>query len=84
MMVMWGQANCYAKLILILFWVLPALAIWLTWIAEKGGLMDTKKIDEVATEAAKILRDYPNLKYRQALALAKESLKYGEKYRKKP
>ena len=35
MMVMWGQANCYAKLILILFWVLPALAIWLTWIAEK-------------------------------------------------
>lgn len=46
--------------------------------------MDTKKIDEVATEAAKILRDYPNLKYRQALALAKESLKYGEKYRKKP
>ena len=46
--------------------------------------MDKQKIDEVATEAAKILKDYPNLKYRQALALAKEALKHGEKYRKKP
>lgn len=46
--------------------------------------MDTKKIDEVATEAAKIMKDYPNLQYRQAVALAKESLKYGKRYRKKP
>ena len=35
MMVMWGRANTYAKFIMIMFWVLPALAIWLTWIAEK-------------------------------------------------
>ena len=46
--------------------------------------MNKQKIDAVATEAAKIMKDYPNLQYRQALALAKESLKYGEKYRKKP
>lgn len=41
--------------------------------------MDKQKIDEVATEAAKILKDYPNLKYRQAVALAKEILKYRKK-----
>lgn len=46
--------------------------------------MDMKKIDAVATEAAKILKDYPKLKYSQAIALAKQSLKHGEKYRKKP
>ena len=45
--------------------------------------MDMKKVDAVATEAAKIMRDYPQLKYSQAIKLAKEALKYGEKYRKK-
>ena len=36
---MWGQANLYAKFIMILFFVLPALLIWLTWVAERetGG-----------------------------------------------
>ncbi len=43
-----------------------------------------KEIDAVATEAAKILKEHPHLKIYQAVALAKESLKYGEKYRKKP
>lgn len=46
---------------------------------EKG-----KEIEAVATEAAEILKEHPHLQYRQALALAKESLKHGEKYRKKP
>ena len=43
-----------------------------------------KEIEEVVEEAAKILKDYPKLKYSQAHALAKQSLKYSEKYRKKP
>ena len=34
---MWGQACAYAKLVIVIYFVLPALAIWLTWIAEKGG-----------------------------------------------
>ncbi|MFW5649185.1 MAG: hypothetical protein ACOCG5_08865 [Candidatus Alkaliphilus sp. MAG34] len=38
MSAIWGQANAYARFVIILmFVVLPALAIWLTWIAEKGG-----------------------------------------------
>ena len=43
-----------------------------------------KEIEKVAEEAAKILKDYPKLKYSQAIALAKAALRYGEKYRKKP
>ncbi len=36
MSAIWGQANAYARFVIILmFVVLPALAIWLTWIAEK-------------------------------------------------
>lgn len=42
-----------------------------------------KEIAEVVDEAAKIMRDYPQLKYSQAIKLAKEALKFGEKYRKK-
>ncbi len=37
MMQIWGQANTYARLMIVLFWMLPALFIWLTWVAEKGG-----------------------------------------------
>lgn len=33
---------------------------------------DKKKIDNVASEAAKILKDYPNLKYYEALEKARE------------
>ena len=43
-----------------------------------------KEIEAVVEEAAKIMKDYPNLKYKQAIALAKEALRHGEKYRKKP
>ncbi len=43
-----------------------------------------KEMEAIAEEAAKILKDYPKLKYSQAHALAKQSLKYGEKYRKRP
>lgn len=46
--------------------------------------MDMKKVDAVATEAAKIMKEYPKLKYSQAHALARAALRYGEKYRKKP
>ena len=42
-----------------------------------------KEITEVAEEAAKIMKDYPDLKYYQAIKLAEEALKYGEKYRNK-
>lgn len=38
-----------------------------------------KKIDEVATEAAEILKEHPHLKYYQAVALAKEMTKRKEK-----
>ncbi len=41
-----------------------------------------KEITDVAEEAARILKDYPKLKYSQALALAKEALKHGERYGK--
>jgi len=34
---MWGQANNYAKFIIVMYFVLPALLIWLAWVAEKGG-----------------------------------------------
>ncbi len=34
---MWGQANLYAKFIMILFFVLPAVLVWLTWIMEREG-----------------------------------------------
>ncbi|HZK02177.1 MAG TPA: hypothetical protein VFC96_04860 [Anaerovoracaceae bacterium] len=43
-----------------------------------------KEIAEVVDEAAKIMKDYPQLKYYQAIALAKESLRHDERYRKKP
>ena len=46
--------------------------------------MDMKKVDAVATEAYEILKENPHLKLYQAIALAKQSLKYSEKYRKKP
>ena len=41
---------------------------------EKG-----KEIDEVAKEAYKILKEQPHLKIYQAVALAKEVLKYRKK-----
>lgn len=33
---------------------------------------EKKRIDKIASEAAKILKDYPNLKYYEALARAKK------------
>lgn len=50
---------------------------------EEARKMSKKEITEVVEEAAKILKDYPKLKYSQAIKLAKEALKHGEKYRKK-
>ena len=37
MIQMWGQATGSAKIAIVMYFALPALAIWLTWIAEKGG-----------------------------------------------
>jgi len=41
--------------------------------------MNKQKIDAVATEAAKIMKEQPHLKIYQAVALAKEVLKYRKK-----
>lgn len=41
--------------------------------------MSKKEITEVVEEAAKIMKDYPQLKYYQAVALAKEILRYRKK-----
>lgn len=41
-----------------------------------------KEIEATIEEAVKILNDYPHLKFYQAIALAKESLKHGGKYSK--
>ncbi len=38
--------------------------------------MDKQKIEATIEEAVKILNDYPHLKFYQAVALAKEILKY--------
>lgn len=59
----------------------------ITGLARRNGgnkVKNGKEIEKVAEEAAKILKDYPKLKYSQAIALAKAALRYGEKYRKKP
>jgi len=37
--------------------------------------IDNEYIGKVATEASKILKDYPHLKYYQAIEMAKEVLK---------
>lgn len=42
-------------------------------------MKNDKKIRTVVEEAAKILRDYPHLKYYEAIHLAKEVLKDASK-----
>lgn len=45
--------------------------------------MNEERIARVAEEAAKILKDYPHLKYVQAVEKAKEVLGYGAHARDK-
>lgn len=37
MLTIWGQANCYAKFIIIMYFVLPVLFIFLAYVVEEGG-----------------------------------------------
>ncbi len=45
-------------------------------------MKNEKQIRKVAEEAAKILRDYPHLKYYEAINMAKEVLKDGKENKK--
>lgn len=39
MLQMWKLANAYARFAIVMYFALPALLIWLTWVAERetGG-----------------------------------------------
>ena len=37
MMQIWGQANIYAKFVIIMYFALPALLVFLAWLAETEG-----------------------------------------------
>lgn len=37
MMQIWGQANAYARFVIVMYFALPALAVLLAWVAETEG-----------------------------------------------